>query len=273
MQPTHRYWSARQTILSRSSQIRGILGAVINELGVRLFNGEWAVGEALPTEAELVEQLDVSRSVIREALRTLASKGLVRSRTSDGTRVQPRSNWRLLDPDTIEWRLQADNDRDALLEDLLRLRLILEPGAVYTATLVATDEIRKEIKEAWQAKLDLESDLSRMDPKDRKDPANMQRFIEVDLRFHHLFLNAAGSELLDQLFSIIEAALTLLIDMQTGTEKKNTFEESLALHEAVYSAFEKRDAPAAEQAARTLVEKAAQDARSVIQLVNKINRS
>ncbi len=90
-------------------ELRGILGAAVSNLGTRIVGGEWAPGETVSKEADLVEELGVSRSVIRESFRVLGAKGLIRSRTSDGTRVQPRSEWRLLDPDVIDWRIKAGN--------------------------------------------------------------------------------------------------------------------------------------------------------------------
>ena len=112
---------------------RGIIGDAVSELGERIVGGDWAPGEALPREADLTEMMGVGRSVVREALRILSAKGLVRSRTSDGTRVTPRDEWRLLDPDVMHWRIQS-GDHNALLTDLFNVRLAMEPGLVRIAT-------------------------------------------------------------------------------------------------------------------------------------------
>src|SRR5918999_474690 len=72
-------------------QVRGVLGSVVSDLGCRIVAGHWKPGETLPTEAELMVELNVGRSVVREALRILNAKSLVRSRQMEGTTVLPRA--------------------------------------------------------------------------------------------------------------------------------------------------------------------------------------
>lgn len=240
-------------------EVRGILGSVVQNLGCRIIGREWAEGGILPIEADLAKELQVSRSVIREAMRILGAKGLVRSRTSDGTRVLPRSNWRLLDPDVMDWHIQAGDHR-SLLEELLRVRMVIEPGIAYLATVRATPELKEQVRAAWEAKVALEADTSlTIDQK-------YLRFIETDLEFHRLFFVTAGSELLEQLFSVIEAALELMIRLQVSA-KGYPFEllgtlDSLSAHQGVYDAFMAGDAEGAERAMRDLVSRATEDTQA-----------
>lgn len=238
-------------------EVRGILGVAVAELGTRIVGGDWAPGAAIPKEADLCEGMGVSRSVIREAFRILGAKGLIRSRTSDGTRVQPRSEWRLLDPDVMDWRIKA-GDTEALLHDLMKVRLVLEPGVVHTATLIATDAARARIARAWEIKQHVY-----LTP-DPDYAERRRRFISADLEFHRAFLAAVESDLLVQLFAVIEAALGLLLDMQMRARGYTTqmigMEESQELHEAVFVEFQRRDAVAAEAAMRRLLELAIRDA-------------
>ncbi len=238
-------------------EVRGVLGSVLADLGTRIVGGQWPQGETVKTEADLIDELGVSRSVVREAFRILGAKGLVRSRTSDGTRVLPRSEWRLLDPDVIDWRMQAGDTED-LLRDLLKVRLILEPGVAYTATELADQPARDRIVMAWNEKLRVYNDKS-LPPDERR-----RQFIETDLEFHRSFLSAVGSELLDQLFSIIEAALELLLDLQMRargyTSEMIGMEESHELHASVFDAFDRGDAEKAERAMRKLINRAIADA-------------
>lgn len=237
-------------------QVRGVLGQVVADLGRRIVAGEWASGETLPTEAELVEQLQVGRSVVREAMRILNAKGLVRSRQMEGTKVMPRANWRLLDPDLIQWRIEAA-DRKALLRDLLQVRLALEPGVVWFATANGSPEAKARIHEAWKGKMDVLTEAST--PQEQRD-----HFISHDLEFHRAFLAAVGSEILEQLFSVIEAALSLSIDLQMQARgSKNTLvgmEETNQLHQDVYDAFAAEDADRAQAAMRVLIQRAIIDA-------------
>ncbi len=258
----------RSTGVAGVIEVRGILGSVVAELGARVVGGEWAEGDVMPKEADLVEEMRVSRSVIREALRILGAKGLIRSRTSDGTRIQPRNTWRLLDPDLIDWRIQA-GDTKSLLHDLLKVRLALEPGVVFVATQTASAESRKRISAAWERKLAVESNP------DPDLPAEQRRelFIETDLAFHREFLAAVGSEILDQLFGVIQAALALMIDLQIQAQGADVdliaMDESIELHRAVYEAFVRGDAMSAELAMRDLVKLAIADATKGLELLDQ----
>jgi DNA-binding FadR family transcriptional regulator len=237
--------------------VRGILGSVVSGLGKRVVSGEWQSGEALPTEAALMDELGVGRSVVREAIRILNAKGLVRSRQMEGTTVLPRSNWRLLDPDLIHWRMEAA-DRNALLRDLLRVRLVLEPGVAWTATANGSPASKARIHKAWQTKLAVVSEAS-------SPRLQREHFIEYDLEFHRAFLAAVGSEILEQLFSVIEAALSLMFDVQMQARGSTTtlvgMEEANELHQNVYDAFAAGDADGAETAMRRLIQRAIEDAR------------
>lgn len=251
------FGSRKSDALAGVIEVRGILGAAVTELGTRIVGGVWAPGEAIPKEADLCDDMGVSRSVIREAFRIIGAKGLIRSRTSDGTRVLPRSEWRLLDPDVMDWRIKA-GDTVSLLHDLLKVRLVLEPGVVHTATIMASDEARARIRRSWEIK---EHVYRTPDP----DYAERRRrFISADLEFHRAFLAAVESDLLSQLFAVIEAALGLLLDLQMSARGYTTqmigMEESQELHAAVFAEFERGDAEAAQSAMRRLIERAIRDA-------------
>jgi GntR family galactonate operon transcriptional repressor len=237
-------------------QVRGILGDVVSGLGCRIVAGEWPPGQTLPTEAELMTELGVGRSVVREAIRILNAKGLVRSRQMEGTKVMPRTEWRLLDPDIIQWRMQAA-DREVLLRDLLQVRLVLEPSVVRTATESGSPEAKARIHAAWRAKTAVLSEKST--PREQRE-----HFIARDVEFHRAFLAAVGSELLEQLFAVIEAALALMIDVQMQARGSTTtlvgMEETNQLHQEVYEAFAANDADRAEAAMRLLITRAIEDA-------------
>lgn len=254
------------SLLDGAIELRGILGDAVENLGTRIASGEWAEGQAVTREADLVDQLGVSRSVIRESFRILGAKGMIRSKTSDGTRVQPRSKWRLLDPDVMEWRIKAD-DKERLLRDLLKLRLVMEPGTAYLAAQSASPDHVQRVKAAWEAK------QSVYDTAIGTHEARRDAFITTDLDFHRALIGAVESELLEQLFSVIEAALGLLLDLQmTAKGYTNTMigmDESHALHERVFEAFMARDPEATEAAMRTLIQCAIDDAHQGFHLLDQ----
>jgi DNA-binding FadR family transcriptional regulator len=100
---------------------RGLHGLAVEMLGRRIVGGRVAPGAALPTEQELADEFGVSRSVVREAMKVLAAKGLVSARPMAGTHVRARSEWHLIDPDVLAWRAETDG-APTLLRDLLEVR-------------------------------------------------------------------------------------------------------------------------------------------------------
>ena len=246
----------RPTQLGRLMDVRGVLGGAVQALGKRIVAGEWKPGEGLPTESEFMAELGVGRSVVREAVRILNAKGLVRSRPMDGTRVQPRAEWRLVDPDIIQWRIEAA-DRRTLFDDLLHARLALEPGVAWAATASKDETARARVDAAWRAKIA---------PSQATDAPEAQRekFIEADLEFHRALLAAAGSETLQQFFAVIEAALALSLDVQMQAKGSVTtvtgMDESNELHRRVYEAFARGDSEGAQDAMRALIRSAMTDA-------------
>ena len=98
---------------ARTYPRRGLHGAVVHDIGVRIVRGELGAGRPPPGRgAELSGELTVSRTVLREAIKVLAAKRLVEARPKTGTRVLPRTwHWNLLDPDVLAWQLRASAGR------------------------------------------------------------------------------------------------------------------------------------------------------------------
>src|SRR5918912_994052 len=105
---------------------RGLHGAVVHEIGVRIVRGELEPGEQVPDDG-LLDDPGVSRTVLREAIKVLAAKRLVESRPKTGTRVRPRRDWNLLDPDVLAWQVEAGADADFLAQGLQVGRMIPPP--------------------------------------------------------------------------------------------------------------------------------------------------
>src|SRR6476660_9548269 len=172
---------------------RGLHGSVVHEIGVRILEGELKPGDTLPDNGSLAEP-EVSRTVVREAIKVLAAKGLVESRPKTGTRVRPRSDWNLLDPDVLAWQLKAGPTRE-FLEDALELRRMIEPGAARLAAARATDEEIEALEQALAA---------------MREAKDIDAWIEPDVLFHSILVRAARNELLERLSPIVSAMLRTL---------------------------------------------------------------
>src|SRR5258708_3218416 len=86
---------------------RNVHDFLANQLGTEIISGMFPPGSLLPGEAELRQRFDVSRTALREAFRALNAKGLIASRPKIGTRVRPKAEWNMLDPDVLAWHLQT----------------------------------------------------------------------------------------------------------------------------------------------------------------------
>src|ERR1700761_9557248 len=108
-------------------------GRVAQMLATAILRGDYAPETTLPREAELMDTFGVSRTVLREALRTLTSKGLIESRPRVGTRVRPKIAWNLLDVDVLDWYSRVAEPMAFALK-LQEMREMIEP---YAAGLAA----------------------------------------------------------------------------------------------------------------------------------------
>src|SRR5918994_4956257 len=104
-----------------ASRTRSAHDLVAHGIGHSIMQGRFPVGSTLPGDAELMELFGVSRTALREAMKTLAAKGLIESKTKVGTRVLGQKSWNMFDADILGWRLQLGVDRP-FLESLFEIR-------------------------------------------------------------------------------------------------------------------------------------------------------
>lgn len=162
-------------------------------IGQRIVAGEWQAGGALPTEADLSRELSVSRASLREAIKLLAGKGLIRSTPRRGTIVQPPATWNRLDPDVLLWQASGGLT-ETFVHDLFELRRMIEPQAAALAARRADDEGRRAIAEAFRA---------------MEEAQDVDASIEADLAFHRAIVLATGNALLGAFSPAIEASLAV----------------------------------------------------------------
>jgi DNA-binding FadR family transcriptional regulator len=209
--------------------------AVAEAIGRRIVQGEFPPGMVLPAEAEWSSRLRVSRSVIREAIKTLSAKGLLTSRPKVGSRVEARRRWNLLDHDVLAWYAEAP-DRQEFLRSLQEFRKIFEPEAAAIAAAKRSNEQLRAISDACE-------EMGRARSLPERSAA--------DVRFHLAILEASGNELLLPLGVLIESALENLFVMIT--RQADDLRHAQELHEAIERAIRLRRPLAAKRAVRRLL--------------------
>jgi DNA-binding FadR family transcriptional regulator len=214
----------------RTAIQRDLHGTVAFELGSAILRGDYTPGEVLPREAELMETFDVSRTVLREALRTLTSKGLVESRPRIGTRVRVRDAWSLLDSDVLEWYARVAPPLAFALK-LQEMREMIEPYAAGLAANAHDADALDAIGEAHEA---------------MASARNVDEWVRADLRFHLSVLAACRNELLVPLGALI--ARTLEGQLRVNAKRADVFNAALPEHTTVLEAIARRDGAAAASA-------------------------
>lgn len=233
-------------------KIKNVHGNTVDYLGSAIVAGRFGAGGSLPPEPLLCEELGVSRTVVRESVKSLVAKGLIQTGPKVGTRVLPSAQWNWFDPDVIAWQAKAGLTAE-FIRDLQDLRLIVEPAAVKLAAVRATKADTDDIEEAF---------------------AGMKRAVEGggdyvthDLRFHQGLLRASHNRMLVQMSHSLSALLRTSFEI--STVKKDGTRNSLPLHRAVLDAVIARNPGKAGRAILVLIEGAHQD----IELVLKSRRN
>lgn len=224
---------------------RGLHGRVVDELGLRIMSGKLEAGAIVDTE-ELAASYDVSRTVVREALKVLAGKGLIDARPRRGTFVRERLNWNLLDPDVLRWQFDSVTDV-SILEKLHEVRVMVEPAAAELAAVRRTDDDLVVLFAAVEAMAEAY--------------AGTDSIAESDLQFHLGLLAATHNELVEQLSIII--GIGLAARDQYVHSHRVSIKRGLEMHRQIAIAVEKRDPVAARDRMIELLESAASDVREL----------
>ena len=223
-----------------SSIARSVHSQVADQLGASIVRGDIVPGAALPSEMQICEMLDVSRTVVREAIRTLTGKGLVESRAKSGTRVRPPEQWNQLDPDVLRWRLVA-SDVDANLAKLFQLRYAVEPTASALAAAHATAEDIARIRAGYDGMAAAGDDES---------------FVVADLAFHEAIYFATHNEFYWPIAQMLKLTLRQSFTIASWGDHRP---RALAEHKAILDAIAARDGEGARAATDLLLRHSADD--------------
>jgi GntR family transcriptional repressor for pyruvate dehydrogenase complex len=189
-------------------------------------------GDKLPSERELAETLQVSRSSIRDAIRGLELMGLVEPRQGAGTIVREASQ------STLNPFGNALERRQELVGELLDFRKMLEPPLAARAATHASPEEISEMEEI----------LQRQEERQERGEAA----IAEDAEFHYSVALASGN-------SVVLKVLDILMDLLRDTRERSLqvegrAQKSLAGHRRILAAIKRRDAESAKSAMRRHIE-------------------
>lgn len=144
-------------------------------------------GDKLPNENDLSEELNISRTTLREAIRILVTNGILEIRRGKGTFVKEDIDLSVTESfDTL-----ADVKINA--KDLYEMRLIFEPEAAYYATIRASDA---ELKRILEYGLQIEKKIKRNEDR-----------TEVEQKFHQSIVKATHNEFMEKLMPVIYQAI------------------------------------------------------------------
>lgn len=216
---------------------RNLTHQLVHDLGLAIVQGKYAVNAPLPSEADLCKQFGVSRSATREAVKMLASKGLLTSRPRQGIRVLPEARWNMFDTEVLGWLLQSRPSLDLLLE-FTQMRQGVEPEAAALAAKHATPEAIAEIEAALQRMADAEEGF---------DDA-----LDSDISFHTAVLAASGNRFFAQMSAFVETALRVSIRFTNAM--KGVTGADVSAHAEILKAISKRNPKLARKKVEVLLE-------------------
>jgi len=220
-------------LLQRVKKVR-ISDTVVNQIMSLIEDGSVCVGDRLPGERELVEQLQVGRASVREALRILEAQGVIEVRPGKGAFVTGESS--SSDELVVEW---FQRHADEVLH-LLEVREALDKQA---GKLAASRVTKKQVDALKKSLAEQEENLSEND---------RERFVELDQEFHFLIGAISGNDLLLQLMIGVHEAM--VNPRRSLTRLPGRAEASLRDHRAIAEAIASKDPLAAEKAVATHLE-------------------
>jgi len=215
---------------------RNLCGQVADDLGRQILAGTVQPGDLLPQEWTLCRELGVSRTVVREAVKSLAAKGLVESRPKRGTLVRSSEAWNYLDPDVLEWQARVDPSGRHLVH-LTEFRQTIEPAAAALAAERGTGADLRRIDEAYREM--------------ERTTDSVEAFLAADLGFHTEILRATGNPFFAPVANVISTSLEHSLRLTNRQPADNV--TSLPVHQKLMKAICARKPKLAEATMRSLL--------------------
>lgn len=214
---------------------KNISWVIAEKIAQKILTGEYPPESILPGEMELGEQFGVSRTAVREAVKTLAAKGMLLPRPRIGTRVLARSSWNFLDKELLAWWLTEDNFEE-VVSHFLVMRSSLESQACFLAAITGTSEQKAQLNTLMEEMIELKRHFIR------------ERWIEVDMAWHEHIYAMSGNPFLTSFASLFHSVYQTYFTSITQNEVVK-----LDLHQAIVDAIQESDGPRAQLACQTLL--------------------
>jgi GntR family transcriptional repressor for pyruvate dehydrogenase complex len=202
---------------------------VADDIEVAILNGTYPHDCRLPSEQELAKEYDVSRNVVREALKRLKERGLVFIKTGSGTYVSQPTTKPVSD---ALHRLLVYTNNSVSVAHFYEIRRMIEPEVARLAALHATDEDLEAIRGAY----------NKMD-NNRNNP---EAWTQADLQFHLEIANATKNPLIQSILNPLNEPLLKVI--QAGLSEPSGVEAGLSAHRRIIAAIEAHEPEEARQA-------------------------
>ena len=228
--PEHQYASSGPSRSRTAKVVRGI--------GLAIVSGKYPQHAVLPGVPDLMERYGVSRTVLREAMKTLSGKGLIEAKARIGTRVRDRQHWNLFDPDVLLWYAANGFDTGFLIQ-LSEMRQALEPEAAAIAAGRRTEA---------QLKL-MHASVDRMGAPN----VTAEGFVDADLAFHLAVAEATGNPFMRSISTLIEVALVAVLTISHPVLDPSHYQLSVRDHRDIADAIGRRDAEGARAAMRKVI--------------------
>lgn len=213
--------------------------ALTEEIAYLIVSGHYGSDEQIPGENEIARHFDKSRTSVRSALQSLASKGMIIIQAKKRSTIAPVEQWNWLDSDVLRWTSQVKSS-DKVLRHLIATRLIFEPNIAALAALNATGKDLADIEAGYEIMRDAKAEMNR------------DKFNQGDIQFHNAIIHASHNPFLLALGNMLAATMELSF--------ANTLEDDVSLsgpalqeHWEVLDAIRMRDAISARSRMRDMV--------------------
>lgn len=216
---------------------------IVQQIEQRIVAGELNVGDQLPSERELAEQFAVSRTAVREAIKTLREKGLVEILVGRGTFIANGTND--IVRHTLSLLMKFDSTKGFM--NMVEVREILEPEIAALAATRITDEYIAAMQEAMDK---MEAAMN-----------DVEAFVEADLDFHLALAEATQNPMIP---ALLDPIINLLREQRIlTTQIKGVAQHGQYNHKIIIEAVKRRDPEAAREAMRRHLEQIRRDSEQL----------